>query len=277
MNYKLRTNKAFTLIELVVAVALLTMVISFSSVIFKVSINAYRTSSANAEIMQKLQVITDQLNRDFEGLRKDGYLILRSEIAVKRLEFKGSQNLADFRTDQLYYFTTGDFQSWFEPYRRSNIARIYFGHDSASLSNPLIPASKWRLIRDVRLITPRYSNADCNNISYAQLKADTTAAESLLTTGIVMDVLADPNDIRSLMCQNVGEMKIVWTDGTIDSATGELIWWGLGWPIGGAIATAINESDIADPPYYWASWTPYNSIYWPKALKFTFLRLTFSF
>ena len=47
MNYKLRTNKAFTLIELVVAIAILAMVLSFAGVIFKVSIGAYRTAIAN--------------------------------------------------------------------------------------------------------------------------------------------------------------------------------------------------------------------------------------
>jgi len=71
MNYELRTNKAFTLIELVVAVAILAMVLSFAGVVFKVSIGAYRTAIANAEIMRKLRAITDQLNTDFKGVRKD--------------------------------------------------------------------------------------------------------------------------------------------------------------------------------------------------------------
>ncbi len=62
MNYKLRTNKAFTLIELVVAIAILVMVISFAGVIFKVSINSHRTATASAEIMRKLRAITDQFN-----------------------------------------------------------------------------------------------------------------------------------------------------------------------------------------------------------------------
>ena len=60
MNYKLRTNKAFTLIELLVAIGILAVVMSFASVIFRVSIDAYRTAIANAEIMQKLRAITNQ-------------------------------------------------------------------------------------------------------------------------------------------------------------------------------------------------------------------------
>jgi prepilin-type N-terminal cleavage/methylation domain-containing protein len=50
-NSKQRTYKAFTLIELVVAVALLAIVFLFAGTIFKVSIGSYRTSVANAEIM----------------------------------------------------------------------------------------------------------------------------------------------------------------------------------------------------------------------------------
>ena len=59
MNYELRTNKAFTLIELVVAIAILVIVITFAGVIFKVGINSHRTAAANAEIIitEKIDVL----------------------------------------------------------------------------------------------------------------------------------------------------------------------------------------------------------------------------
>ncbi|HEW78347.1 MAG TPA: prepilin-type N-terminal cleavage/methylation domain-containing protein [Phycisphaerales bacterium] len=281
MNYKLRTNKAFTLIELVVAVALFAMVISFSSVIFKVSIEAYRTSSANAEIMQKLRAITDQLNRDFKGLQKDGYLMLYSEF-VSKYEFKDSPSQEYFEAARIYYFTTGDFQSWFDPGIRSNIARVYFGHDSISLDpfnpNP-IPISQWNLARDVELITPGIAPptpppfVDYNDISYAKRKADLketrTNANNLLSSGIPIDIQNDPNSVRSLMCQNVGEIKIEWTDGTKYLLDNSLNWFGL-------VSGNSNYGNIIEvrgkaPPTYRASWTPaIPKKYWPKALKFTF-------
>ncbi|MHC4396980.1 MAG: PulJ/GspJ family protein [Planctomycetota bacterium] len=125
-------KKAFTLIELVVAIALLTMVLSFSGMIFKVSINSHRTSCANTEIMQKLRAITDQLNTDFKGLQKDAPLLIRFE--------KGGPN----RYDQIMFFANGNFQSTqvydgslpgippFFPASTGqpvtgNIARIYYG------------------------------------------------------------------------------------------------------------------------------------------------------
>jgi prepilin-type N-terminal cleavage/methylation domain-containing protein len=98
-----KMKKAFTLIELVVAVALLTMVVSFASVIFKVSIDAHRTASANAEIMEKLRAITDQLNADFKGIRRDAPLLIW---------FQQDKNIDDpNRYDQIMFFADGDFQS----------------------------------------------------------------------------------------------------------------------------------------------------------------------
>jgi len=96
-------KKAFTLIELVVTIAILTMVISFTSVIFNVSIDAHRTSAASAEIMQKFRAITDQLNRDFRSLQKDAPLLIWFQ--------KDNSLIAPNRFDQIMFFAAGDFQS----------------------------------------------------------------------------------------------------------------------------------------------------------------------
>lgn len=130
MNYKLRTNKAFTLIELVVAVALLAMILSFSGVIFKGSIGAHRLADANAEIMQKLRAITDQLNADFKGLRADAPLLIW---------FREDKSNPAQRYDQIMFFADGDFQS----------TQLY---ESGTSREPIIPIDKepqsaYKLIR----------------------------------------------------------------------------------------------------------------------------------
>ena len=264
MNYKLRTRRAFTLIELVVAIAILVMVISFAGVIFRVSISSYRTASANTEIMQKLRAITDQLNTDFRGLGKDGYLIIRSELQAGKAEFTNSAP-SDFRADRIFYFTTGDFQSWFSP-DRSNISKVYFGHDNRSLYDLSLPVSEWSLARDVKLVTPGLPLIDSNNISYAEFKAVVLAtvfdANNLLISGILIDIQNNPADVRGLMCRNVGEIKIEWTIGE-RAANDMILWYGLlshsGFPV-----------EELGPPYV-AAWIPLTpKQYWPKALKFTF-------
>ena len=121
-NNEQRTYKAFTLIELVVTVALLTMVISFTSVIFNVSIDAHRTSAASAEIMQKFRAITDQLNRDFRSLQKNAPLLIW---------FRNDANfIENNRFDQIMFFAAGDFQS-IQLFNGSplvgNVARVHYG------------------------------------------------------------------------------------------------------------------------------------------------------
>jgi prepilin-type N-terminal cleavage/methylation domain-containing protein len=95
-------KKGFTLIELVVAVALLSMVLSFAGVIFNVSIESHRTAKANAEIMRKLRAITDQLNTDFAGIQTDAPLLV---------SFMQDPNDPNQRYDQIMFFANGDFQS----------------------------------------------------------------------------------------------------------------------------------------------------------------------
>ena len=101
-NNEQRTCKSFTLIELVVAVALFAIVFAFAGMIFKVCINSYRITVANTEIIQKLRAITDQLNADFKGLRKDG------EIFVIWKDDPASHQ----RFDRIMFFADGDFQSY---------------------------------------------------------------------------------------------------------------------------------------------------------------------
>ena len=98
-------KKGFTLIELVVAVGILAMMLGFTSVIFKVSIKGSRVVGANAEIMQKLRAVTDQLDRDLRGLDKDAPLLIWFE------KTSNAQDDPNTRFDQIMFFATGDFQS----------------------------------------------------------------------------------------------------------------------------------------------------------------------
>ena len=128
MNYKLRTNKAFTLMELMVAVGLLAIVLSFAGAIFRVSIGAQRTAIANAEIMQKLRAITNQLNADFKGLRKDGEIfVVWVAKPVHTADYKDNDLDGYERFDRIMFFADGDFQSYrASPIVRGNIARICY-------------------------------------------------------------------------------------------------------------------------------------------------------
>jgi prepilin-type N-terminal cleavage/methylation domain-containing protein len=161
-----KMRKAFTLIELVVAIAILAMVISFVGVIFKVGIGTYRTAIANAEIMRKLRAITDQLNADFKDVRKDAPLLIW---------FRQDPANPDQRYDQIMFFPVGDFQSTqlydlnplLNPILgakapaptgvpiRGNLARIYYGQARVNRTLPVSFKAPWQQTNEERRVLTR--------------------------------------------------------------------------------------------------------------------------
>jgi prepilin-type N-terminal cleavage/methylation domain-containing protein len=124
-------KKGFTLIELMVAIGLFAIMIAFSTVIFKASIEAQRVAGANSEIIQNLRVITDQLNRDFRGFRKG------SGLAMSWGWKAGSTDPNDLRADAVAFLADGDFQSTRQYGSTSktivgNVASIFYGQAMGS-------------------------------------------------------------------------------------------------------------------------------------------------
>ena len=123
-------KKAFTLVELMVAVGILAIILSFSGIVFHASIDTYRVAAASSEIMRKFRAITDQLDTNFEGLLTDAPLMIF---------FRQDPNDPNQRYDQIMSFAYGDFSS-LQSYDgiplvpsltgmpiRGNYARVYFG------------------------------------------------------------------------------------------------------------------------------------------------------
>jgi prepilin-type N-terminal cleavage/methylation domain-containing protein len=244
-----KMRKGFTITELLVAIGLLAAVLAVSSMIFSYSIDAQRTAAATTEIMRTLRAITDQLNIDFQGLQTDGYLVLWS----------GTIGSNPNSRDALYFFSTGDFQSWFDSDRRSNIARIYFGPSRNSPSD---------LALDALLLTPGYFGLDYNDANFAECQIDVNDClgedpNTVLSVGRpTTNITSDPDNARRLLAQNVGSLLIEWTE---DNPSGQIKWFGRNNPFG-AGAAFENPGN----PYI-ARWTPSNQSLWPKALKFTFM------
>jgi len=116
-------RKAFTIVELLVAMGLFGMLLAASGVIFATAVNAHRTAEATAEIARNLAAITDQLNADFTGLQKDAPF--DCPVAIW---FELDQDNPDVRHDQILFFANGDFQSYrYSPPFIGNTARVYYG------------------------------------------------------------------------------------------------------------------------------------------------------
>jgi len=247
MNYKLRTNRAFTLIELLVAIGILAVVMSFASVIFRVSIGAYRTAIANTEIMQKLRAITNQLNTDLKGLRKNGEIfVVWVARPVSAADYKDNDLDGYERFDRIMFFAEGDFQSYkVNPMVRGNVARIcYMIAKKGNVKAPGQDRTKRVLARSLHILTADPGLADFpdpNSLSDAQwyewnnwyeydkislegwkkiawenkmnmlsVMSDIqvdTSSVSEAIRGVAVEP-ADANSIHMLLCEGVGELKI---------------------------------------------------------------------
>ncbi len=246
MIYKTQNYKAFTLVELLVAIGILAIVLSFSSVIFKVSIGAHRTAIANAEIMQKLRAITNQLNADFKGLRKNGEIfIVWVAKPLTTTDYKDNDLDGYERFDRIMFFADGDFQSYKLPTIRGNIARIcYMIAKKGNVSAEGQDRTKRVLARNLHILTndpslnnfPDFDNFSdtqwyewnnryeydkisldgWKNISWQNKKDMLTVTSDIqvddssvnkAVRGVKVDP-ADANSIHMLLCEGVGEFKI---------------------------------------------------------------------
>ena len=110
-------RKAFTLIEMVVAVAVMAIVMAIAGGIFRAGMQAVRLASANAEIMESFRVITNQLDADFRGLTQE------SEVFVVWTADADGQH----RVDRIMFHALGDFSTYDGgTLRRGNTARISY-------------------------------------------------------------------------------------------------------------------------------------------------------
>lgn len=163
------TRRAFTLIEMVVSLGILALILSFAGVIFRVSIDAQRMAMANAEIMQKLRIITEQLDADFRGgvLQYGGYLSTQTNTYT--VEDKSIST----NSDALALFTCGDFRST-NQYRRTtggsattvagNVAFVvYCQPDPSSYTRPPAPRERVLLRRQTILAFSPAGSADTSS------------------------------------------------------------------------------------------------------------------
>jgi hypothetical protein len=210
----------------------------FAGTIFKVSIKAYRTAGANAEIMQKLRAITDQLSADFKGIRTDTPLLFW---------FQQDNSPTDpNRYDQIMFFADGDFQSaqlydgpsgFKVPAPTGdpvvgNVARVFYGQ--AQPDPNLLARRQHILTADPDLdMWPDPNDPDMSDfddetldgyknelyehdsLSLAQWKIieGSVYEDKIIPTCFEFRPLVDmgdPNTFHKLMCEGVGSFAIQW-------------------------------------------------------------------
>jgi prepilin-type N-terminal cleavage/methylation domain-containing protein len=130
-------RRGFTIVELLLAVALLAVLLVTSGAVFKMAVKTHVTAAATAEISRKLRGITDQLDADFRGLRKDAeiFIVWVPSPVDKAGNPDDGAPTWQFdhygRFDRMIFFADGDFQSYSEQIATGapvtgNMARIEY-------------------------------------------------------------------------------------------------------------------------------------------------------
>jgi type II secretory pathway pseudopilin PulG len=112
-------NKAFTIIELLVAMAMLVAMLAISGMVFKMAVDAHRRAEATGDVTRKLRAIVNQLDADFRGLNEQGevtmvWVPVPMDAQGKALpSVTPPANVHHYgRFDRVVFFANGNFQSY---------------------------------------------------------------------------------------------------------------------------------------------------------------------
>ncbi|RPJ23288.1 MAG: type II secretion system protein, partial [Planctomycetaceae bacterium] len=215
-------RKAFTLIEVVVSLGILAVILSFAGVIFRVSVDSQRLAMANAEIMQKLRVITEQLDTDFRGLCEDGEILAfwRAAHVPNFIGSNPNHPSAFVRYDTIMFFAAGDWYTYrATPVIRGNMARICYSLANVPGADPLDPnrpmaqkPSKRMLARTQHILTSPSGPVDPNDplgmrgFSDSQWQAWNSTQEYDAIS--LQGWLRIPNDIKADIISVIGDIEV---------------------------------------------------------------------
>ncbi len=222
-----RMRKAFTLIELVVAMGILAIILSFAGVIFRVSTESQQMAMANAEIMQNLRVITGQLDADFKGLIVEYGGRSRTSTSTVTV----SEEEITTNSDGVAFFANGDFQSTRQYGGQTivgNVASIYYGSlDPSSYASPPAPRDRV-LLRRQTILAPEAPQADSAwNGEYYSASLEQWRTDAPCTP----DEWSSPPDPNTLetqlpmyLAKGVDDFTIHYLEAGADLGTGPIPW-----------------------------------------------------
>jgi prepilin-type N-terminal cleavage/methylation domain-containing protein len=231
-------RKAFTLIELVVALGILAVILSFAGVIFRVSVESQQMAIANAEIMQKLRVITEQLDADLKGgvfrdfqypYRYGGYLCANLDTLPDRTD---RARTITANSDGIIFFAGGDFRStgqYGNPVRTiaGNVACIFYGQpDPNSYAFAPEPREKLLLRRQTILaVSGPAGGSDPRGEYCTKLPQEWFVdANDWVRRPVVATDSVQPSLYYMYVAQGVDDFTIEYVDASTQQWTGTIPW-----------------------------------------------------
>ncbi len=138
-----RVKAAFTLVEMMVAVALLVVILLAVGQIFRSTSTAVEVGQSTMEMMSGVRTVEAQLSHDLHHLDTNGYLIIRSQALTldPAPNSQGLTTAVPINCDQLAFMARGTFrnmtgsygqggsgtQGTFTDHLQSNAAAIWYG------------------------------------------------------------------------------------------------------------------------------------------------------
>lgn len=129
--------RALTLVELLVAVAALTLIALGLSRVFAATGDTLRAGRKVSRLNEYAAMIERQMRRDFEQLSRDGFMVIRHRRLANGAAIEFAPDTAvparERRGDEMVFFQTGSFTSARDPINPARqatgtAARVYFGH-----------------------------------------------------------------------------------------------------------------------------------------------------
>jgi len=132
-----RRRRAFTLAELLVSVAIMSLLLITVGAIFAMSTRATGLANANNEVMNSLRALEQQIRQDFRGLRRDAFLGLCYNYLPPRRVDPNRPELAAVRSDWIVFFANGDFQTIAQQWDQTSIPPSATGPNAAPIRGNL--------------------------------------------------------------------------------------------------------------------------------------------
>jgi type II secretory pathway pseudopilin PulG len=187
-------KKAFTIVELLVAVGLLVAMMAASVVVFRTAIDAQQKAASAGDYMRAITAVTNQIRNDFQSLDSDAPFI----VSFNR-----------YGSDSIYFFTTGRFEQLSEGNIDSGSDVYTYGGIHYAADADMLLRSFEPLNRYTEVIIPSTNPADERDDLIAALNTDVTYNENMPST--YGNLLSDQiESIKIQMLYDSGNGTVRW-------------------------------------------------------------------
>ena len=259
-----RSRRAFTILELLVAVTILLIMISIVGMILSSSRKLAKTAQGKMRANAAAAAIAEVLRDDVRRVTKNGFLCVtewggRPRLLLTAAGHAQSLTVSDGGTGEFLCYGIDDNQA-----------------DPASTTNDILFRVGW--ILNESAIGSDILNWDLSDLQMLP-RADVNGAVNELLSNSKTDALRIPpltltevGELWKVVATHCSNVSILWTDGTLDG--GNLRWYGSGSPKDSNWSTRnvySNKTEFNDGSgAYRALWTQRNQNNWPLAIKVRF-------